>query len=95
MSEQVEIWSDMAKMSAERRASNRETSTGMLVGAKIPFTSHNNGAHLVVTCKDRVIDFWPGTGLWRTRCKWPNPIEGQGVKKLIKYVHARNKGAQA
>ncbi len=39
----------------------------LLHNAKISFTEHNNGAHLILDTRLGFVDFWPGTGKWKTR----------------------------
>lgn len=66
MGDMSETFKAMKEHSKEKRASNRDRSTEMLVLAGIPFVSKINGAHLIVAEK---YDFWPGTGLWMERGK--------------------------
>jgi len=60
-------WRDAKERSTAKRAHNREASVGVLVGASIAFELNNGGAHLIVSHTGRVVDFWPGTGLWIAR----------------------------
>ena len=72
--------------SSARRARHRESSPEVLRRAGISFKSMNAGAHLIVTHNGRTVDFWPGTGLWRTR-----PHDGRehrGVRNLIDHLRA-------
>lgn len=73
-----------------KREGNRLGSTKMLEVAKIPFVSLNNGAHLVIqyTEPKLIIDFWPGTGLWRVRHTRPE-YKKRGVRKLLSYIQNR------
>ena len=74
-----------AQVSKERRAKNRETSTAILVAYGVGFESANEGAHLMLTLPDRVIDFWPGTGTFTDR---KLKTYGRGVQNLVKKVYA-------
>lgn len=56
--------------------------TAELLNQKIPFTSHNNGAHLIVEGPEGYIDFWPGTGRWNNR----KGIAEFGLQTLLKYL---------
>ena len=93
MGDQAEIWVGHRQRSAEKRASNRKTSAGVLRAQQIDFTSHNDGAHLVVADAHallghgHVIDFWPGTGLWKVR---GSPREGRGVRTMIKFLKGKS-----
>lgn len=80
--------------SSEKRAENRKLSPKILEERGIHFFSNNDGAHLIVTFIDyhgeaMVIDFWPGTGLWKPR--FPLYGEGRGVFPLCRYVNHRRK----
>lgn len=68
---------------SERRRHNRESSPLRLNENAIEYTTHNNGAHLVVKGVGETIDFWPGAGLWVVRKK---NKDGTGVFNLIKYI---------
>ncbi len=78
--EETEFWKDWRKMKQDKRASNRDRSTEILVLAGIPFVSKNNGAHLMVAER---YDFWPGTGLWMERGK---PKKHRGIRSLIERI---------
>lgn len=66
----------------EKRASNREKSTKRLEEYGVQFESKNNGAHLIVRSSRCLIDFWPGTGKYRTR----DGREGRGVFNLLQTI---------
>jgi len=76
----------------EKRAKNREESTRMLTEAGVHFTSHNEGAHLIVA--DRW-DFWPGTGKFNERRgRHGKPKRaGRGVRNLLKHLEEDGNGA--
>lgn len=50
---------------------------------KWPVLNRNLGAHLVVTGKSCIIDFWPGTGLWIVRQQTPRK---RGVRGLLDFL---------
>lgn len=83
-----ENWETLRKEKQEKRAKNRAYAQEHLRKEGIAFESHNNGAHLVILCAGLVINFWPGTGLWRTH-EW----EGRGIYNLVKYIKRKNKCA--
>lgn len=66
-----------------KRSNNREQSPLYLEKNSILFESKNNGAHLIVEGKDCYIDFWPGTGKWKTR----KGKSGFGVRNLVKFIN--------
>lgn len=72
----------LKKSRQDKRASNREQSPQMLEAAGILFEIKNMGAHLIVEGDQCYIDFWPGTGKWKSR----NGKEGFGVRNLINYI---------
>ncbi len=77
-----DIFSAMKKAGQDKRASNREKSPQMLEASGILFEIKNKGAHLVVEGDQCYIDFWPGTGKWKSR----NGKEGFGVRNLINHI---------
>lgn len=78
----IEVYSS-TQLSQMKRGNNREQSAILLEQAGIVFTSNNYGAHLIVEGTDCFIDFWPGTGRWKTR----RGTVGFGVKNLIKLIN--------
>lgn len=76
-----DMWRDFKKIKQDARARRRENAPELLKQAGIPFTEHNNGAHLILDTHLGFVDFWPGTTKWKTR----NHIDqsGYGVTKLL------------
>lgn len=84
MGDMGEIFNDMKELKKERRASNTEKSTQLLIDAGIEFESKNGGAHLVVNqAQGLKADFWPSTGLWQIR---GSKKQSRGVFNLIKFA---------
>jgi hypothetical protein len=81
MSEIGEIYGAMKEASQEKRANNRQSSAEILKNKGVEFESKNLGAHLIVTGKKGLIDFWPGTGKFIPRNGGRN---GRGVFNLLK-----------
>jgi len=75
-----EVGPQMKQESVDKRANNRRRSADLLAEKGICFTSKNDGAHLIVTGRDYLIDFWPGTGKFIAR----NGKRGRGVFNVIK-----------
>ena len=42
----------------------------------------NGGAHLIVQSANGSIDFWPGTGPWKSGCG----KSGRGIKNLLRFL---------
>ena len=83
MSEDLgDYFRDRKAHSKAKRSHNREHATMQLERDGIPYTSHNHGAHLVVDQEGIVIDFWPGTGFWRSR----KGTQGRGLRNLLVYL---------
>lgn len=83
----TEMWASYKLMKAQKRASNREAAMSTLGCMGVPFTTSNQGAHLIVRgLSGQYIDFWPGTGFWKVRGQTP-PIEGRGIMKLVKRMN--------
>lgn len=62
-----QMWKDHKEYSQNKRADNRIKAQETLAEHGINFQVKNFGAHLIVTGKDGVYDFWPGTGLYMLR----------------------------
>ena len=80
MGDMGEIFNAMKQESKERRERNRNSSAALLEEKGIRFESKNGGAHLIVTGKNCLIDFWPGTGKYIAR----NGKRGRGVHNLMR-----------
>lgn len=78
-----DMWREIKKAGQEKRASNRESSPALLAEKGIKFELKNDGAHLIVSHKEKVIDFWPGTGKWNVR---KSRDGGYGVFRMLKYL---------
>ena len=81
MGDMGEMYSDMKEHSKNKRAGNRENAVIILKHEEIEFESKNIGAHLIVQGIGGIIDFWPGTGKYVTRC---GTYSGRGIRNLIK-----------
>jgi len=86
MSEIGDDFAFLKEQSMKKRKANRENSQDILEERNIKFISKNEGAHLIVTGKEGLIDFWPGTGLFITR---KGSKQGRGVFNLIKLCEVR------
>lgn len=50
-----------------RKSRRRDNAVLALQERGVAFKTKNRGYHLVIACGSGIIDFWPGTGLWRQR----------------------------
>jgi len=85
----VKRYDEIHQTSKAKRALYRKSSPPLLRAAGLVFTSHNEGAHLVVQATQLEgvrVDFWPGTGLWKVRGRLH---QGRGVKPLIEWFAAK------
>lgn len=86
-----EMWRAIRKSSQEKRDQNRQHGAARLLetGTGASFQSRNGGAHLIVSLpkSGRMIDYWPGTGLWIVRGT-PGGLKYQhrGIDKLIAFI---------
>lgn len=80
-----EMWRDYHAMKQKKKRSNLAYSTKLLTDSGIEFVSHNMGIHLVITKQEKVIDFWPSTGLWWVR---GNKKKSRGINQLIQFVRS-------
>jgi len=71
------------KVKQEKKRSNLETSTQLLIDNNISFKSHNYGVHIAVVGNNEIIDFWPSTGKWIVR---KTNIKGRGIFKLLRRI---------
>lgn len=80
----TEMWKAFKAMKQDARTQRRENAPELLQKAGIPFTTHNNGAHLILDTPLGFIDFWPGTTKWKTRT-FPTH-DGFGITTLLRLV---------
>lgn len=89
MGDMGEYWREikpaMLERSKQKRAANREASAVVLTTQGISYTTHNNGAHLVISAGGSVYDFWPGTGRWQLR---GSKKHSRGVMQLVRRIKA-------
>ena len=67
-----------AQESRERRQSNKERSTALLIDRGIKFESRNDGVHLMIETAQGRVNFYPSTGLYN------GALQGRGVFNLLK-----------
>ena len=82
MGDMGDYYRDLREDGKKNRERNRDYAPKYLDKNGIPFTSHNNGAHLIVEGSTCFIDFWPGTGKWRSR----EGKNGFGVRGLVNHI---------
>lgn len=71
-----------------RRHFNMKRGPEILREHGISFTSHNDGAHLIVITDDYTVDFWPSTGKWIFR---KLNKSGRGVLKLVEMLGVKKR----
>lgn len=71
----------MKEASKERKQSNQDRSTELLISKGVEFEIKNFGNHLIVEGRYCLIDFWPSTGKFIPR---NNCSSGRGVFNLLK-----------
>ena len=84
--EVTEMWRDHKAIQSKKRASNRLNLARSLVSAGVCYTSHNDGAHLVVEHNCLIVDFWPGTGRWKNR---KSGEYGFSIKSIFKHIRIK------
>lgn len=52
-------------LTKEQKEEHRVAALKWLHDMQLPYTSHNNGLHLKITIKEKIIDFWPTTGRFK------------------------------
>lgn len=89
MSDTIDDFRAINTASAIDRKLRREIAHKVLSEDKdIAFSSHNEGAHLIVVGRSNSVDFWPGTDKWHSRDK---RIKGYGLDNMLKFVKTGNK----
>ena len=78
MGDMGEYWQDVNRDRKEKKQSNLEYNTNVLLEKGICFVSKNNGVHLIV---ENAFDFYPSTGLFINR---KTKKKGRGIKNLLK-----------
>lgn len=78
------MWRAVKESKKQKRANNRFKSAQLLREAGMQFESKNFDAHLIVKHGGRVVDFWPGTGLWIDRK--PGSSRAYGVRALMTHL---------
>lgn len=72
----------------KERFAKREAAADCLQKLGINFYTHNRGVHLIVNANGYRIDFWPGTGRWKSY----NRREGFGIETLLNHINFYCKG---
>jgi len=67
-----------------RRSNNRERSCSLLRFLSVEFETKNEGAHLIVKHEGQTVDFWPGTGKFKSR--YPGTQYRRGVFNMLKML---------
>tara|TARA_R110000850_G_scaffold29047_1_gene80460 strand:+ start:445 stop:720 length:276 start_codon:yes stop_codon:yes gene_type:complete len=75
-----EDYKALKERSKQKKLSNIESSTLMLLEKGYDVDIKNNGVHLIVDWNDKTVDFWPSTGKWIVR----GGKISRGVKGLIR-----------
>jgi hypothetical protein len=84
VNEESEMWKEWKKMKQDAHSQRRNNAPQQLTAAGIPFTEHNNGAHLILDTHMGFVDFWPGTTKWKIR-NFPEQ-RGFGITKLLHLI---------
>lgn len=89
-----DVFNAMKEESKERRQRNRDKGAEILLELGVTFTTHNVGAHIVVdVTADERVDYWPGTGRWRSRNA---DAKGFGIADLVGYIkHQQRRDIEA
>lgn len=84
MGDMREVYKAMKESKRTRHAANRKLYANLLNQAGVPFSTNNDGVHLIVDGGDSgKIDFWPGTGKWIAR----SGKNGKGISTLLSAIN--------
>ena len=86
MSDTIEDYKAMKTMaSGELRLRREQSQRALETDSEISFSSHNQGAHLILVGKAASADFWSGTGKWHAR--GGKLFKGYGgIEQVLQYV---------
>ena len=82
MSDIGDDFKSLRELHRGERTERRHQAQDRLKEEGIPFTTNNDGVHLMVEGSDCFIDYWPGTGRWKSR----KGYQGFGLVNLINYI---------
>ena len=85
MSDLAETFRLMKEHTKQKKLSNIEYSTQLLIDKGVEFESKNGGVHLIVTHNGSIADFWPSTGKFQIRGKGYS----RGVKNLLNQLKVK------
>lgn len=85
-----ELQHENAEESKARRAGHRARGALRLDEANVVYQNKNDGAHLIVSHHGLVVDYWPGTGLWRVRTTGESK---RGIGSLLARLRRAERGA--
>lgn len=82
MGEMIEVLQAVKKLNQSNAAQMRQLIPMELNRRHIMFSTHNEGAHLIVETSHGLVDYWPGTGKWKAR----DGVRGHGLDGLLAYM---------
>lgn len=79
----TEVFESMKAESSARRKFNRESALAKLQALNVAYTTNNGGVHCMIPHRGRIVNYWPGTGLWRFS---PGTTQGRGIRSLLQFL---------
>lgn len=83
MNEETLAWREYRKERQEKKRCNLKRNLKHLESKGIPFVSNNDGVHVVIQHNNKIIDFYPSTGLWKDR---QSKRRARGILSLIRHL---------
>ena len=88
MSEIAEMWRALRTERSQYNAKRKVSNTATLEAMGIPFTSHNQGQHLVIKKGAVVVDFYPSTETWKAR----GGEKQRGLNRMLRVLQDKVQG---
>ena len=88
MSEIAEMWRELRAERSQYNAKRKVSNTATLEAMGIPFTSYNQGQHLVIKKGTVIVDFYPSTETWKAR----DGKKQRGLNHLLKVLQDKVQG---
>lgn len=88
MSEMAEMRRELRAERSQYNAKRKVSNTATLEAMGIPFTSHNQGQHLVIKKGAVIVDFYPSTETWKAR----GGEKKKGLNYLLKVLQDKVQG---
>lgn len=81
MSDMGDDFRELRRNQAAKKQSNAKSNRSILDAHEVPYEVKNHGHHLILKHGKETINFWPSTGLWKSKDQ-----SKRGIKSLMKHL---------